>query len=165
MPGNRAARRQLGRVAPSGALALMVPKDAAWQAARRWAHRAGVHRIRELAGMHGGELSSGVCRLLRSAARLAADAEYLSRRAARDDDPDLLRTAAQLDASARQAERDAWAMADLEARARPPRPEDYPWLVPEPEPEPEPARSGDAEPAEPAGQPAAEQGEPEEPSP
>lgn len=119
LPGNRAARRQLGRVHPAGALAQLDARaDLAWRSARRWGQRAGMHRIAEVAQAHGGELSSGVCRLLRSAARMAADAEYLSRRAAADDSPDLLRTAAQLDAGARQAERDAWELAAREAQAR-----------------------------------------------
>ena len=119
LPGNRAARRQLGRVHPAGALALLDARaDPAWRSARRWGQRAGMHRIAEVARAHGGELSSGVCRLLRSAARMAADAEYLSRRAAAEDSPDLLRTAAQLDAGARQAERDAWELGAREAAAR-----------------------------------------------
>jgi hypothetical protein len=60
-----------------------------------------------------------VCRLLRDAAELHADAQYLRARAAADDNVDLLRTAAQLSAGARQAERDAWQLATLEAQARP----------------------------------------------
>lgn len=120
VPGNRAARRQLGRVHPAGALAQLEAKaDPAWRAARRWGQRAAAHRIRELAALHGGELSSAVCRLLRSAARLAADAEYLSRRAAAESNPELLKVAKQLDDSARQSERDAWQLAALEAAARP----------------------------------------------
>lgn len=98
---------------------LDAKADPAWRAARRWGQRAAAHRIAEVAKAHGGELSSGVCRLLRSAARLAADAEYLSRRAAADNNPDLLKVAAQLDAGSRQAERDAWQLAKLEADSRP----------------------------------------------
>jgi len=142
LPGNRAARRQLGRVHPAGALALLDARaDPAWRSARRWGQRAGMHRIAEVARAHGGELSSGACRLLRSAARMAADAEYLSRRAAAEDLPDLLRTAAQLDAGARQAERDAWELASREAQARrASTPAAVPWLLPDP---PVPSRAAE----------------------
>ena len=117
--GNKAQKRQLARVKPGGVLDRVdANADPAWKAARRWGQRAAGHRISEMAAAHGGHLSSGVCRLLRSAARLSADAEYLSRRAAADNDPNLLRTAAQLDAGSRPAERDAWALAALEANAR-----------------------------------------------
>lgn len=118
--GNRSGVHNRGRVVGNSALArLDVAQDPAWQSARRWAKTASRHRISELAKMHGGELSSGVCRLLRAAARAAADAEYLARRAANKDDLDILRLSAQLDASARQAERDAWELASREAAARP----------------------------------------------
>jgi hypothetical protein len=128
--GNGAARRQVARIQPGGTLDRLDAKaDPAWKAARRWGQRAAAHRIAEVAQAHGGELSSGVCRLLRSASRLSADAEYLSRRAAADDNPDLLKVAAQLDAGARQAERDAWALAKLEADSRPTKPDATPWLV------------------------------------
>jgi hypothetical protein len=103
--------------------------DPAWRAARRWGRRAAQHRIRELAAAHGGSLSSGVCRLLSDAAEQSADAAYLRARAARDDNPDLLRTAATLSAGARQAERDAWALAELESKTRKPTAADYPWLA------------------------------------
>jgi hypothetical protein len=59
--------------------------------------------------------------MLLEAAELTADAAYLRARAARDDNPDLLRVAAQLSAGSRQSERDAWALAELEARSRPKR--------------------------------------------
>lgn len=121
LPGNRIARSQVGRIHPGGTLALLLPKEPAWKSARRWGLRSAAHRIREMGTFHGAELSSGVCRLLRSAARMAADAEYLSRRAAADDDIDMLRTAERLDAGARQAERDAWELAARESAARPKR--------------------------------------------
>jgi hypothetical protein len=57
--------------------------------------------------------------LLAEAAEQSADASYLRARAARDNNPELLRIAAQLSAGARQAERDAWALAELEAKSRP----------------------------------------------
>ena len=102
---------------PKGA--LLAPKDPAWRAARRLGRQAATRRIAEVAQAHGGTLSSGVCRLLRDAADLHADAQYLRARAAADDNTDLLRTAAQLSAGARQGERDAWALAELESRSRP----------------------------------------------
>jgi hypothetical protein len=97
----------------------MQSKDPAWRSARRWGQRLALHRIAELAKMHGPELSSGVCTLVRSACRMASDAEYLSRRAAAEDNVELLRASATLDAGARQALRDAWLMAELEAKSRP----------------------------------------------
>jgi hypothetical protein len=102
---------------PKGA--LLAPKDPAWRAARRLGRQAATRRIVEVAQAHGGSLSSGVCRLLRDASDLHADAQYLRARAAADDNTDLLRTAAQLSAGARQAERDAWQLATLESASRP----------------------------------------------
>jgi putative protein kinase ArgK-like GTPase of G3E family len=56
--------------------------------------------------------------MIHDACQQSADAEYLSARACSDDNPELLRLAAQLRAGARQRERDAWAMAALETQAR-----------------------------------------------
>lgn len=118
-PGNSSARRGKMRAGPRGALvALEAGADPAWRAARRWARRQAAHRIREYVQVHGAELSSGVCRMLADAAELAGDAAYLRARAARDNEPELLRTAALLTAGARQSERDAWHMASLEAASR-----------------------------------------------
>ena len=109
------------RGVPKGGLRGLAlrAKDPAWLAARRLGRAAAARRIDEVAAAHGGQLSSGVCRLLRDAADLHADAQYLRARAAADDNPDLLRTAAQLSAGARQSERDAWALAVLESQRRP----------------------------------------------
>jgi hypothetical protein len=106
---------------PKGGLRALTQRalDPAWLAARRLGRQAAARRITEVARAHGGELSSGVCRLLRDAAELHADATYLRARAAADDNPDLLKTAAMLGNSARQGERDAWALATLEAASRP----------------------------------------------
>lgn len=120
LPGNSWARMAKARAGVGGALLLLEAKaDPAWRAARRFGRRAAVHRIREYGQSHGLELSSGVCRMLQDSCQQSADAEYLSARAAADNNPELLRIAAQLRAGARQAERDAWALAVLEAKAKP----------------------------------------------
>ena len=119
LPGNRTAKRGKLRAGLRGALvSLEAEADPAWKAARAWGRRAAKHRIAEYAQVHGAELSSGVCRMLSDAAELSADAAYLRARAAKDDNPELLRVAATLTAGSRQAERDAWAIAQLEADAR-----------------------------------------------
>jgi hypothetical protein len=119
LPGNAWARQAKLRAGPRGALsALEATADPAWRAARRWGRRAAQHRIREYGELHGAVLSSGVCRMLTDAAELSADATYLRARAAHDNNPELLRIAAQLTAGARQSERDAWALAELEAKSR-----------------------------------------------
>lgn len=81
-----------------------------------------------MARLHGGELSSEVCALIVDAWESRADARYIAAKARAAGDPDLARTAAQLLAAARQAQRDAWALAALESAARP-RPTDNrnPW--------------------------------------
>jgi len=63
-------------------------------------------------------LSGGVGALVTDAWDLRGDARYLQARAVRDDNPDLLRVAATLLASARQGERDSWELASREAAAR-----------------------------------------------
>ena len=127
--GNRIARRAKFRAGPTGALAALNAKaDPSWQAARRWGHRAATHRITELSQIHGGELSSAVCGLVEEEWELRADAKYLRARAAADNNPELLRVAAQLSAGARQAARDSWEFCCREAAARPQRPEDLPWF-------------------------------------
>lgn len=119
LPGNSHARLAKARAGVRGALLVLEAKaDPAWRAARRYGRRAAAHRIREYGEAHGLDLSSGVCRMLSDAAQQSADAEYLSARAAADNSPELLRIAAQLRAGARQAERDAWALAELEAKSR-----------------------------------------------
>jgi len=120
LPGNPFARLAKMRAGPRGALAALEAKATPeWQAAHRWGLRAGQHRIREYAAAHGADLSHGVCVLLADAAEERADAKYIAARARAENNPDLLRVAAQLRASARQAERDAWELASREAEARP----------------------------------------------
>ena len=122
-PGNPWARLARAKAGPGGALASLDAKaNPEWRATRRWAQRAAAHRVRELAKLHGGDLSAGVCMLIVDASDLRADARYLAARARADDNPELSRTAATLLASARQAERDAWEIASREAAARPPSP-------------------------------------------
>jgi hypothetical protein len=129
-PGNPWARLAKVRSGPRGVLSTLEAKAAPeWRAARRWGRRAAQHRIREYQTAHGPNLSSGVCRLLAESAELGADASYLRARAASDNNPELLRIAAQLSSRAGQAERDAWALAVLEAASRPrDRGADTPWL-------------------------------------
>lgn len=128
LPGNPWARLAKVRSGPRGVLATLEAKSSPeWRAARRWGRRAAQHRIREYARAHG-ELSSGVCRLLAESAELGADASYLRARAASDDNPDLLRVAAQLSSRAGQAERDAWALATLESAKHAPKADGTPWL-------------------------------------
>jgi hypothetical protein len=119
-PGNKLARRRKSRVGVTGALhALEAKADPEWQAVRRAGRRAARHRISEFAQAHGADLSSGVCGLIFEAAEMRADAAYLRARAAADNNPELLKTAATISTSARQSERDAWEFATREADARP----------------------------------------------
>lgn len=121
-PGNRWARLAKVRSGPRGVLAALEAKaDPAWRAARRWARRAAQHRIREYGELHGAVLSSGICGLLEDAALMRGDASYVRARAAAENDPELLRLAATLAASARQCERDAWELATREAAVQPKR--------------------------------------------
>lgn len=118
--GNTVAQHARTKAGPSGALAsLDAQADPAWQAARRWAKRACTQRVRELAKLHGGELSSEVCALVIDSWELRGDARYLAARARAENSPELSRAAATLLASARQAQRDAWELAAREAAARP----------------------------------------------
>jgi hypothetical protein len=120
LPGNPWAKQAKVRSGPRGVLAtLEAAASPEWRAARRWGRRAAQHRIREYQAAHGADLSSGVCGLLTEGAELRADAAYLRARAAHDNNPELLRIAAQLSARAAQCERDAWALATLEREARP----------------------------------------------
>lgn len=117
--GNSIARHSRTRSGPQGALlGLDAKADPAWRAARSWARRGARHRIAELAKLHGGELGSEVCALVVDSWELRGDARYLAARARAENDADIARTAATLLASARQAQRDAWALAALEAEAR-----------------------------------------------
>jgi hypothetical protein len=71
-----------------------------------------------MAQLHGGELGSEVCALIVDSWELRGDARYLAAQARATGDADLSRAAASLLASARQAARDAWQMAALEAETR-----------------------------------------------
>jgi len=118
-PGNGIARHSKTRSGPQGALlGLDAKADPAWRAARAWARRGASHRIAELAKLHGGELGSEACALVVDSWELRGDARYLAARARAEGDAELARTAAALLAGARQAQRDAWALAALEATER-----------------------------------------------
>lgn len=130
-PGNRSSRLNRVRSGPRGALlALDAKGDPAWRAARRWAQRAATRRVSEVAKAFGGELSSEVCALIVDSWEMRGDARYLAARARAEGDADMARAAATLLASARQAQRDAWALAALEASARQRTSNDTPWLQP-----------------------------------
>lgn len=117
--GNSIARHSRVRSGPQGALVGLDAKaDPAWRAARQWARKGARHRIVELAQLHGGELGSEACALVVDSWEMRGDARYLAARARADGDADLARTAASLLASARQSQRDAWALAALESEAR-----------------------------------------------
>jgi hypothetical protein len=119
LPGNALAGQARVRAGANGALSKLDAKaDPAWQSARRWGQRAAQHRIRELAPLHGGSLSAGVCALIVDACDLRADARYIAAKARAEGSADLARAAASLLASARQCERDAWEIAHREGEAR-----------------------------------------------
>lgn len=146
LPGNSLAGQARVRAGANGALSKLDAKaDAAWQSARRWGQRAAQHRIRELAPLHGGSLSAGVCALIVDACDLRADARYLAAKARADSSPELARTAATLLASARQCERDAWEIASREAEARRRAKPPAPWLY---APDADDADEGAAEPTD-----------------
>ena len=118
-PGNTEGRLTKVRAGAGGALAGLESKgDPVWRAADRWGKRYSGHRIGELTRLYG-ELSSGVLTALVSAGATLADARYLRAVAASANDADLLVKATQLSKEARLAERDALAIAALEAQSRP----------------------------------------------
>lgn len=129
LPGNAVARHSKARSGPQGALLKLDAKaDPEWRAARNWARRGARHRIAEMAKLHGGEVGSEVCALIVDSWEMRGDARYLAAQARATGDSDLSRAAATLLASARQAARDAWHMASLEAQARPQN-HQMPWEV------------------------------------
>ena len=153
LPGNRWSRMSRAKAGVGGALASLDAKaDPQWRAARRWAKTASAYRIREYGALHGADLSSGICTLLVDAGEMRGDARYLSARARAENNPELLRLAATLLASARQAERDAWELASREAAARRLVSPSLPWLrsaassADEPVPEEPSNDAGDEEP-------------------
>jgi hypothetical protein len=118
-PGNRAAKSKRVRPGSRGALvALERQGDAAARAAIAWGRQYAAHRRTELGRAHG-DLSAGVGAMVESAGDLLAAGRYWGARSVAEGDADHARLSAQLLAGARQAERDAWALAELEARSRP----------------------------------------------
>jgi hypothetical protein len=119
-PGNSIARHSRTKAGPQGALLrLDAQADPEWRAARNWARRGATHRVREMAQLHGGQVGSEVCALIVDSWEMRGDARYLAAKARALGDADLSRAAANLLASARQAQRDAWELASREAAARP----------------------------------------------
>jgi hypothetical protein len=119
LPGNAVAQHSRAKAGPQGALLkLDAQADPQWKAARQWARRGARHRIAEMAKLHGGEIGSEVCALIVDSWEMRGDARYLAAMARATGDTDLSRAAATLLASARQAARDAWQMAALEAVER-----------------------------------------------
>lgn len=120
VPGNRAGAAKIVKAGKRGALYELERKgDDAARAARAFGRRYAAHRRAELAKAFG-EISAGVSSMIESAGELLASARYWSARSVADADPNHARLAAQLVAGARQAERDAWALADLESKSRAP---------------------------------------------
>ncbi|MEO7032511.1 MAG: hypothetical protein ABI548_01665 [Polyangiaceae bacterium] len=121
LPGNSTARMAKVRAGKSGALSLLECKaDPAWLALNRWGRRYASNRIAELSDQFGA-LSSGVCGMVVTAGNGLADSAYLRARGAELGDPKLIVAAASLAKDARQAERDAYALAALEASTKPQR--------------------------------------------
>jgi hypothetical protein len=119
LPGNKLNRLARSRAGQHGYLAQLDAKaDPAHRAARNWGKRYAAHRVEELTRAHGGELSGGVCVLVQDAGGLRADARYLQARGGAERNPELLKAASALLASARQAERDAWELAARECESR-----------------------------------------------
>jgi hypothetical protein len=131
--GNRAGTVHRVKAGKRGALIELERKgDPAARAAIAFGRRYASHRRAELARCHGGELSAGVAAMVESAGELLAASRYWQARSVAEGSPDFARLAAQLAAGARQSERDAWQLADLEARSRPASPADFAWLQPQP---------------------------------
>ncbi|APU89277.1 hypothetical protein Rctr16k_17 [Virus Rctr16k] len=140
--GNRAGAARRVRAGKRGALVTLEKKgDAAARAALAFGRRYASHRRAELARAFG-EISAGVGAMVESAGELLAAARYWSARGVAEANPDHARLSATLIAGARQAERDAWALAQLEepafAKAKKRR-SGSPWLVAEAEARPLPA--------------------------
>lgn len=126
--GNGAHQRKRVRPGARGRVsseALGLTTHQSYAAFERWGRRYAAHRRAELATLHGGELSAGVGALVESAALALAASRYLYALGAavpltksRATKADFLAQAARLQAEARATERDAWAIAALEAEAR-----------------------------------------------
>lgn len=118
VPGNRAGTAKRFRAGPRGALAkLEAQGDDAARAAIAFGRRYAAHRRAELTSAHG-EISAGVGGMVASAGELLAASRYWGARGVAEANPDFARLSAQLVAGARQAERDAWQLATLEAQSR-----------------------------------------------
>jgi hypothetical protein len=118
-PGNRVAAAKRVKAGPRGALEVLKRQgDEAARAADAAGKRYSSHRRAELTKLHG-ELSSGPSMMIETAGELWGAARYWGARSQAEGNPDYARLAAQLSAGARQAERDGWQLAALEAASRP----------------------------------------------
>lgn len=117
-PGNTAGRSRRIRATERGLLSVdtSLPE---YRPFARWGRRYGAHRRRELAAVHGGELSAGVGAIVESAALAMAASRFLAHMASQSGDADLFQRAARLAESARQHELAAWELAAREAAQRP----------------------------------------------
>lgn len=127
LPGNRTATNKRLKVGPRG-LTGFTKTSPEFRPFASWGARYGAHRRRELAKLHGGEVSSGVGAIIESAALAMAASRYLSAKAAETGDAELFKQASTLASTARQHELAAWELAAREAAARPRTPQDTPWL-------------------------------------
>jgi hypothetical protein len=120
LKGNGIGRAKRVRAGSKGALVALERKgDDAARAALAFGRRYAAHRRAELMQAHGGAISAGVAAMVESAGELLAQARYWTARGIAEGNPDHARLSATLNAGARQAERDAWTLASLEAQARP----------------------------------------------
>jgi len=154
--GNSEARSQRVRPGPRGLVGVDTCAPG-FRPFARWGQRYAGHRRRELAQAHGGSISAGVGAIVESAALAMAASRFLDHQARQSGDPDLFKQAAQLGQTARQHELAAWELAAREAKARPMRPADYPWLTAAPDDEadllPLPETTEGAEPDAPTTEP------------
>lgn len=124
--GNNLGRTGRARAGIRGELGkLEAQADPSWKSADRWSKQWAAHRRTELARLHGGELSSGVCAMVEDARQAMRDARWCASKAAsiEQSDPDR---AASLRSEARQLRIEArghglasWEIAANEARGRP----------------------------------------------
>ena len=146
-PFERENRAAAGR-RPALASAAGIPLDASDPLYRRalgWARRYRRKRISELAVQHGGEISSGVCGMLTTAALDMAASRYLTAKVAAGGDLALLKLASQLGQAARQTELTALEIASREAKSRPRKKlfASSPWAAPAPVTTADPAKEGE----------------------
>lgn len=128
LPGNRSGSQKRLRVGPKG-LTGIDRTSPEFRPFASWGARYGAHRRRELAKLHGGEVSAGVGAIVESAAIAMAASRYLSAKGAETGDPELFKQSSALAATARQHELAAWELAAREAAARPKTPDAAPWLT------------------------------------